>query len=127
MHLTFQISKKCIAETFWSIPRVCSVSNLLMSITWLASYSIQTIDGQKCKGIIADSVYDHLVRGDFLEEEQKGCIRNRIGTKDELLINTRPSLRMQEGDNASSTWPGSTIRRLSTPLLDIVMPGAIQS
>ena len=38
-------------------------------------------------GIIADSVYDHLVRGEFLEEEQKGCIRNRMGTKDQLLIN----------------------------------------
>ena len=38
-------------------------------------------------GIIADSIYDHLARGEFLEEEQKGCIRNRMGTKDQLLIN----------------------------------------
>ena len=38
-------------------------------------------------GIIADSIYEHLDRGNFLEEEQKGCIRNRMGTKDQLLIN----------------------------------------
>ena len=38
-------------------------------------------------GIIADSIYDHLNRGNFLEEEQKGCIRDRLGTKDQLLIN----------------------------------------
>ena len=38
-------------------------------------------------GIIADSIYDHLDRGDYLEKEQKGCIRNRFGTKDQLLVN----------------------------------------
>ena len=38
-------------------------------------------------GIIADSIYNHLDRGDFLEEEQKGCIRDRLGTMDQLLIN----------------------------------------
>ena len=38
-------------------------------------------------GIIADSIYCHLEKGDFLEEEQKGCIRDRLGTKDQLLIN----------------------------------------
>ena len=38
-------------------------------------------------GIIADSIYTHLDRGQFLEEEQKGCIRNRMGTKDQLMIN----------------------------------------
>ena len=38
-------------------------------------------------GIISDALYDHLDKGDFLEEEQKGCIRNRLGTKHQLLIN----------------------------------------
>ena len=38
-------------------------------------------------GIIADSIYSQLEKGDFLEEEQKGCIRERLGTKDQLLIN----------------------------------------
>ena len=38
-------------------------------------------------GIIADSIYSHLDKGNFLEEEQKGCIRDRLGTKDQLLIN----------------------------------------
>ena len=38
-------------------------------------------------GLIADSIYSHLEAGDYLEEEQKGCIRNRLGTKDQLLIN----------------------------------------
>ena len=37
--------------------------------------------------IIADSIYDHLEKASFLEEEQKSCIRDRIGTKDQLLIN----------------------------------------
>ena len=38
-------------------------------------------------GIIADSTYEHLVDGDYLENEQKGCARNKLGTKDQLLIN----------------------------------------
>ena len=38
-------------------------------------------------GIIADAIYDHLDRGDYLEKEQKGCIRSRFGTKDQLLVN----------------------------------------
>lgn len=38
-------------------------------------------------GIISDALYRHLVNGQYLEEEQKGCIRNRMGTKDQLLIN----------------------------------------
>ena len=38
-------------------------------------------------GLVADAIYMHLDRGNYLEEEQKGCIRNRLGTKDQLLIN----------------------------------------
>ena len=38
-------------------------------------------------GIIADAIYEHLDTGDYLEKEQKGCIRNKLGTKDQLLIN----------------------------------------
>ena len=38
-------------------------------------------------GLIADEIYSHLEGGDYLEEEQKGCIRKRPGTKDQLLIN----------------------------------------
>ena len=38
-------------------------------------------------GIIADEIYEHLDRGDYLEKEQKGCIRSRFGTKDQLLMN----------------------------------------
>ena len=38
-------------------------------------------------GLIADAIYSHLDFGNYLEEEQKGCIRKRLGTKDQLLIN----------------------------------------
>ena len=38
-------------------------------------------------GLIADKVYEHLDFNNFLEEEQKGCRRNRQGTKHQLLIN----------------------------------------
>ena len=38
-------------------------------------------------GIIGDAIYDHLEHGNYLENEQKGCVRNRLGTKDQLLIN----------------------------------------
>ena len=38
-------------------------------------------------GIIADAIYDHLDAGNYLENEQKGCIRKKLGTKDQLLIN----------------------------------------
>ena len=38
-------------------------------------------------GIIADAIYEHLDNGKYLEQEQKGCIRNKLGTKDQLLIN----------------------------------------
>ena len=38
-------------------------------------------------GLISDAIYSHLDDGDFLEKEQKGCIRKRLGTKDQLLIN----------------------------------------
>ena len=38
-------------------------------------------------GIIADAIYEHLENGNYLEKEQKGCIRKKLGTKDQLLIN----------------------------------------
>ena len=38
-------------------------------------------------GLIADAIYNHLNFGNYLEGEQKGCIRDRMGTKDQLLIN----------------------------------------
>ena len=38
-------------------------------------------------GILADAIYQHLEVGGYLEEEQKGCIKDRMGTKDQLLIN----------------------------------------
>ena len=37
--------------------------------------------------IIADAIYEHLERWQYLEEEQKGCRRQRQGTKHQLLIN----------------------------------------
>ena len=38
-------------------------------------------------GILAEAIYDHLETGEYLEEEQKGCIKSKMGTKDQLLIN----------------------------------------
>ena len=38
-------------------------------------------------GLLADSIYDHLSSGNFLEEEQAGCKKRCLGTKDQLLIN----------------------------------------
>ena len=38
-------------------------------------------------GIIADTIYSHLEEGMYLEEEQKGCIKKKLGTKHQLLIN----------------------------------------
>ena len=38
-------------------------------------------------GLVADSMYDHLSSGAYLEEEQAGCRRKCLGTKDQLLIN----------------------------------------
>ena len=37
-------------------------------------------------GIVADEIYNHLEKNDLLPEEQKGCRRNRRGTKYQLLI-----------------------------------------
>ena len=37
--------------------------------------------------IIADAMYEHLEKWQYLEEEQKGCRRQRQGTKHQLLIN----------------------------------------
>ena len=38
-------------------------------------------------GILADAIYEHLETEELLEEEQKGCIKSKMGTKDQLLIN----------------------------------------
>ena len=38
-------------------------------------------------GLLADSIHEHLSSGGFLEEEQAGCKRRCLGTKDQLLIN----------------------------------------
>ena len=38
-------------------------------------------------GMISDAIYDHLDPNQYLEEEQKGCRRQRQGTKHQLLIN----------------------------------------
>ena len=38
-------------------------------------------------GLIADAIYCHLDLGNYMENEQKGCIRKKMGTKDQLLIN----------------------------------------
>ena len=37
--------------------------------------------------LISDNVYDHLQDQQLLEAQQKGCIRNSYGTKDQLLLN----------------------------------------
>ena len=37
--------------------------------------------------IIAERLYDHLDQNSLLSEQQKGCIRNCLGTKDQLLLN----------------------------------------
>ena len=37
-------------------------------------------------GIVADEIHNHLGENDLLPEEQKGCHRNRRGTKEQLLI-----------------------------------------
>ena len=71
--------------------------------TWIVSYASKSPETQRANkyrpiccsnttyklltGIIADAIYEHLDRGDFLEKEQKRCIRNRFGTKDQLLVN----------------------------------------
>ena len=38
-------------------------------------------------GLIADAIYCHLDLGNYMGNEQKGCIRKKMGTKDQLLIN----------------------------------------
>ncbi|KAL7634727.1 UNVERIFIED_CONTAM: hypothetical protein RMT77_015104 [Armadillidium vulgare] len=37
--------------------------------------------------IIASRIYSHIENNNIINEEQKGCIRNSLGTKDQLLIN----------------------------------------
>ena len=37
------------------------------------------------KGVLTDTIYEHLERKSLLPEEQKGCRRNLRGTKDQLL------------------------------------------
>ena len=41
------------------------------------------------EGIISDNTYDHLKENRLLLEEQKGGIRKRQGTKDQLAIDRR--------------------------------------
>ena len=56
-------------------------------------------------GIISDAIYDHLTMGNYLEGEQKGCIRNKLGTKDQLLINkTILENCKRRGKNLSIAW-----------------------
>jgi hypothetical protein len=38
-------------------------------------------------GIISEKIYDHLIAEDIFPKEQKGCRKNVLGTKDQLLIN----------------------------------------
>ena len=38
-------------------------------------------------GIISERLYDHLSKNDLLSEQQKGCIKDCLGTKDQLLLN----------------------------------------
>lgn len=38
-------------------------------------------------GIINDKIYDHLIRTKLFPEEQMGCKKNVLGTKDQLLLN----------------------------------------
>ena len=38
-------------------------------------------------GLIADDIYTHLEENTYLENQQTGCRRNCLGTKDQLLIN----------------------------------------
>ena len=47
--------------------------------------------------MIVDAIYEHLTFGKDLEGEQKGCIRDRMGTKDQIFEmkwyqNSRPLL-----------------------------------
>ena len=37
--------------------------------------------------IISERLYDHLSDNDLLSEQQKGCIKDCLGTKDQLLLN----------------------------------------
>ena len=54
-------------------------------------------------GLIADAIY--LDSGNYLEEEQKGCIRKRLGIKDQLLINkTIPEDAKRRQRNLSMAW-----------------------
>ena len=38
-------------------------------------------------GIISDRLYAHLSTNNLLSEQQKGCIKDTLGTKDQLLLN----------------------------------------
>ena len=56
-------------------------------------------------GIIADQIYDHLDRGNYMEKEQKGNKRRCLGTKDQLLINkTILEDCRKRGRNLSMAW-----------------------
>ena len=51
--------------------------------------------------IIAERLYDHLDQNSLLSEQQKGCIRNCLGTKDQLLLNKAAieNCRKRESDH----------------------------
>lgn len=56
-------------------------------------------------GIYSDELYEHLENNNYLESEQKGCIRNKLGTKDQLLINkTILEDCKRRGKNLSMAW-----------------------
>ena len=54
--------------------------------------------------MIADAIYEHLERWQYLEEEQKGCIRQRQGTKHQLLINKSILEDCKRRENLSMAW-----------------------
>jgi hypothetical protein len=56
-------------------------------------------------GILADKMYEHLMQQDMLEHQQKGCIRNTLGTKDQLLLNkTILENCKKRNSNLSMAW-----------------------
>lgn len=56
-------------------------------------------------GLISDAMYNHLFNNNLMEPQQKGCIRNSLGTKDQLLINkTILENCRSRGTNLSVAW-----------------------
>ena len=73
--------------------------------------------------ILSSRIYEHIEQHDIINEEQKGCIRNCLGTKDQLLINKMILENCRHHQkNLSMTWidykkaydsvPHSWIRRV---------------